>query len=410
MHVELDSTSKQTSESSRAASCIVCGANTTEVFHHIERVPVQCNVLWTSRSEALNAPTGSITLGFCSSCGHIFNVDYDPEIMEYDPRYENSLHFSARFRAYANALIRELDDLYSLSGKHVVDVGCGRGDFLKSLCAETKCSGYGFDQSYEPEWFDISHGDGLIEFFPEFYDESFAHVPVNLLTCRHVLEHIENPYSFVSMIRNTLGNRNQVDLFFEVPNALYTLRQLGIWDIIYEHVSYFTEGSLTTLFNRVGFDVRRVNPAFEGQFLALHAHHDSTTELANSEGIDHTTMLDLTDDVRRFQDRYKAKIDEWSDVLRSVQQSGNRMVIWGSGSKGVTFLNSLGITWSIPYAVDINPRKHGLFIPGTAQQVVPPEFLGEFRPDIVVIMNRIYEDEIRSQLRALGLTTEVLSA
>jgi len=81
-------------------------------------------------------------------------------------------------------------------------------------------------------------------------------------------------------------------------------------------------------------------------------------------------------------------------------------VIWGAGAKGVTFLNTLNLRDQIEYAVDVNPRKHGMFIAGTGQQIVPPEVLRDYQPDVVIVMNPLYEHEIQQIAKNLGITIE----
>jgi hypothetical protein len=107
--------------------CIACRSKNVTPFFEIARAPVQCNALWPTYESALDAPVGEIRLGFCSACGHISNLAYNPSLMQYTQAYENSLHFSPRFREYLDELIAELDRTYSLQGKRVLDVGCGSG-------------------------------------------------------------------------------------------------------------------------------------------------------------------------------------------------------------------------------------------------------------------------------------------
>ena len=77
-------------------------------------------------------------------------------------------------------------------------------------------------------------------------------------------------------------------------------------------------------------------------------------------------------------------------------------------SKGVAFLTTLGQSIDdIAYAVDINPIKHGTFMAGTGQEIVAPEFLREYRPDVVVIMNPVYRAEVTADLSALGLSPQI---
>ena len=56
--------------------------------------------------------------------------------------------------------------------------------------------------------------------------------------------------------------------------------------------------------------------------------------------------------------------------------------------------------------MDINPRKQGMYVAGTGQQIVPPEFLKYYQPDVVIVMNPIYESEIRQIIEGLGPRVE----
>lgn len=74
----------------------------------------------------------------------------------------------------------------------------------------------------------------------------------------------------------------------------------------------------------------------------------------------------------------------------------------------MAFLTTLGQTLDdIAYAVDINPIKTGTFMAGTGQEIVAPSFLQEYRPDVVIIMNPVYLDEITRDLHAMGLSPEI---
>jgi SAM-dependent methyltransferase len=388
--------------------CIVCGSGDVDIFFVIERVPVQCNVLWPTRGEALNAPVGTIRLGFCNCCSHIANVAFDPNSMDYTEHYENSLHFSPRFQTFLDYLIQRLDSEFELRGKHVIDVGCGKGEFITALCERTGCFGVGFDKSYA---LNEANGHAIpaeARFVVDFYGERYAEYPVDLITCRHVLEHIDRPYEFIAMIRRVVGDRTSVGVYFEVPDALFTAQHLGIWDIIYEHVSYFTRHSLVTLFEREGFTVTDVSSVFDGQYLCLSAAAHAPAEQNSFAGTDE--ISEIRGDVTAFRQRYDAKLLEWKRAMEEIRRSRSKAVVWGTGSKGATFLNAVGVTDEVRYAVDINPRKAGKFVPGTGQEVVSPQFLEQYRPDVVIVMNPIYEAEIRGMLASLQVHAEVLIA
>ena len=82
-------------------------------------------------------------------------------------------------------------------------------------------------------------------------------------------------------------------------------------------------------------------------------------------------------------------------------------VIWGSGSKGVSFISNLALGDELAAAVDINPHKWGKYMVGSQHEIVSPEALRSIQPELVVAMNPIYLDEIASTLAEVGVTTDL---
>ena len=128
--------------------CVVCGSADVEELLEIAGVPVFCNQVCQTSEEARSVPRANMQLLGCTECGHVFNAKFDPALVEYSPDYENSLHFSAKFESFADEIVAKLDSRWSLRGKTIVEVGCGRGDFLKKLCSHEGTQGFGFDKSY----------------------------------------------------------------------------------------------------------------------------------------------------------------------------------------------------------------------------------------------------------------------
>ena len=73
------------------------------------------------------------------------------------------------------------------------------------------------------------------------------------------------------------------------------------------------------------------------------------------------------------------------------------------------FFSTLDVGPAIEYVVDINPHKHDMYHASSGHQIVSPAFLKDYRPDLVIVMNSIYQDEIRGDLAAMGLDPEVMA-
>lgn len=374
-----------------------------EVFWEARDLPVFCNVLCASRAEALAVPRGDMRLTYDAESGLVRNAAFDPARMDYDARYENSLHFSPRFQAYADALVAELVERHGLRGKDILEIACGQGDFLSALCRAGGNRGVGFDPAFDPRDAALAEGVRVVQ---EYYAPRHAEVPADFICCRHALEHIAEPVAFLRELRRTVGARRDTTIFFEVPNGLYTLRELGIWDLIYEHCTYFVPESLAWCFTQAGFAVTEQREVFDGQFLTIearaanHVVHDAPGARARR----------TADYVRAFAEAYREKVQTWRERIAAWRAAGRKAVVWGSGSKGVTFLNVIQPEGVIDRVVDINPRKQGKFVAGTGQPIVAPAALAENPPEVVIVMNAIYLDEIRAALAGLGVAAEVLAA
>lgn len=387
--------------------CPACGSLDVSVFCQMKDMPVHCTVLLSARDEALQYPRGDIVLGFCQCCELIHNLAFDPELVAYSTEYENSLTFSPLFNTYLQDLVHNLINRYHLYGKDIIEIGCGSGDFLTMLCEAGGNRGVGFDPSYEAG----RNGGGAVAnltFIQDYYSERYDAYRGDLVCCRQTLEHIQNPVQLLATVRRSIGAQQRPVLFFEVPNAMHTLRESAIWEVIYEHCSYFTPGSLSRLFKSCGFEIIDVAEAFHGQYLSIEAlpmKGEPEAGLARESDFEETAR-----GVLGFAEHYENKLQTWGEELARIERNGQRCVVWGAGARGVTFLNMLKDQDTIDYVVDVNPLKHNMYIAGTGQQIVPPEFLRDYQPQVVIVMNPIYEPEIQRAIDALGLTTEIICA
>ncbi|RMH01022.1 MAG: methyltransferase domain-containing protein [Chloroflexi bacterium] len=389
-----------------AINCPGCESEKLSLFYVAEDVPVHSVLLMLTRLEAVTYPRGNIHLAVCQECGFITNIAYEPALNEYSPRYEATQSYSPTFNTFHRQLARHLIERYDLRGKDVIEIGCGQGEFLTLLCEMGDNRGVGFDPAFRPYEMNSSAAD-RIEFISDFYSEKYADYHGDFVCCKMTLEHIPKTAEFVSMVRRSIGSKTDTIVFFQVPNATRILRDVAFWDIYYEHCSYFTPGALARLFRLCGFEVIDLAAEYDNQYLMIEARptqRPSSRLLPQEEPV--TQVLQ---DVSHFSTYYPLQISRWRRVLDEIQEKGERAVIWGAGSKGVSFLTTLKVTDEIGYGVDINPKKKGTFMPGTGHEIVLPEFLQTYQPDVVIVMNPVYCDEIQADLERLGVSARLLT-
>ncbi len=382
-------------------ACPACLGTDTVAFHHERSIPTNSCLLLEDRSAAEGYPTGDMDLCFCRTCGFVFNAAFDVALSEYSARYEETQGFSEKFNEFARELAQRWVDQYDLEGRTVLEIGCGKGEFLEMMCEAGVGRGIGIDPSAHPERRTTAAAQ-RIEWITDFYSEEYSHLQADAVVCRHTLEHIAPVREFMEMVRRSIGDRLDTIVLFELPDVRRVLEEVAFWDVYYEHCSYFSAGSLVRLFRSTGFEVLNASLDYEDQYLLIEARPSADTPAPGDPLPIEDDMGPMAAAVEHFSKAYTEQIDHW----RTELGERDRSVIWGGGSKGVAFLTALA-DGRIEYAVDINPHKHGMFMAGTGQEIVDPDLLREYDPELVIVMNPVYVDEIRVRLNALGLSPEV---
>ncbi|MBA2336248.1 MAG: methyltransferase domain-containing protein [Acidimicrobiia bacterium] len=380
-------------------ACPACGAAGLEPFHTQHGVPTNSCLLVDTEDEARRFPTGSLRLGFCPRCGFITNSSFDPTKAEYSGRYEETQAFSPRFREFARGLAADWVERHRLTGGTVVEIGCGKGEFLVMMAEAGIGRGIGVDPGVHPERID-PRWDGTLDWIAGRFDAGFGPIEGDAVVCRHTLEHIVPVGDFVREVRAAIGDRLDTAVLFELPDTTRVLDDMAFWDVYYEHCSYFTAGSLARLFASCGFEVDDVRLAYDDQYLLLEARPVA----GSGGGWSQDDVAATSAGVDRFAAGYAGITREWT---ARVNAAGGTTVIWGGGSKGVAFLNAIDAP--IAAAVDVNPHKQGTFIAGTGHPVIAPAELVTVDPALVVAMNPIYLEEIAADLRRHGLSPELVA-
>lgn len=385
------------------ATCVACDAPALQQFHAVDGVPVNSCLLVADEVSARSFPRGDLRLAWCTECGFITNTAFDPARSRYSSDYEETQGFSPRFREFIADLSRDWVDRFSLRGGHVVEIGCGKGEFLVELLRAGVATGVGIDPGVHPERVPDDVSD-RVRWVPGFFPHDLPELVADAVVCRHTLEHIGPVRHFLQEVRAAIGDRRGTAVLFELPGTQHVLDQAWFWDTYYEHCSYFTAGSLARLMRRTGFEVLDVRDAYDGQYLLVEAMPSDVP--APGRPLPVEDDLDaIARGAEHFARSYGVVVERWRGRVREVAQNGGRVVIWGSGSKGVAFLAALGDdAQHVTAAVDINPFKHGRWMAGTGHRIVAPKELVDLRPTLVVAMNSTYLAEIGDDLADLGLS------
>lgn len=393
------------SPSSERCICPNCETGEMSLFYEVNNIPVHSVLLMPTRERARSYPRRDLKLGFCADCGFISNTAFDPSVHEYSMSCEESQGFSPTFNAFAKGLAQRWVEQYQLQGRSVLEIGCGKGEFLALLVEMGMADGIGMDPAFIPGRLETPVASRL-NFIQDFYSERYTYLSADVVCCRHTLEHISPTSEFMRTVRRTIGDRKDTLLLFELPDVHRVLREAAFWDIYYEHCSYFTTGSLARLFRKHGFDLLELELEYDGQYIVIAGRPSNDGRPLSLDG--EADLAAITQVVADFPERFRGAKESWISRLNKLRSQGKRVIVWGGGSKAVSFLTTLGLDEQIDFVVDINPYKHGKFVPGTGHAVRSPETLRQLPPDCVILMNPVYEEEVRRMLESMQLSPEII--
>jgi hypothetical protein len=375
-------------------ACAACFGGGLVGFYESRSIPVQSTVLLDDETSARSFPSGDLLLAFCARCGLIQNVLFDEGLVDYSLPTEESQAFSETFQTFARGVAESLVSQYSLTGRHVSEIGCGKGDFLALMDAAGIGSGHGIDPGYLPN----RELDGLnLTFNKGFYGPT-TRLSADLFVARHFMEHMPNVHDYFSWMAQDMARSGEAALYVEVPDTTRVLKEGAFWDIYYEHCSYFTESSMVSAMRCAGLSPHSVELGFEGQYLMARA-------LSGSVRQPHEADADLFHLIPEFVSSVAGMIDRWIERIQGHLDRGDSVAVWGGSSKTVSFLTALGLDGIT--VVDINPHKQGKWLPTAAVEVLNPTELVDINPALVVPMNPIYVQEITNSLHEMGLRPKV---
>lgn len=391
------------------AGCPACGEPAPAPFIQLTGLPVHGTAVFATPDDARAVATGDQELALCGRCGVVFNRAFDPALLDYTGAHEESQHASPRFAAYAAELAARWVHQHHLGGGHVVEVGCGAGDFAVELLRAGVGQVTGIDPHFGPDRVppDLA---GRLRAVPAFFTPDLVAPGTRAVVCRHTLEHIPALAEFGADILAGMRASGVPAFLAEVPDLGRILADGAFWDLQYEHCSYFTPATLAGYLERIGFRVSQTLRTYADQYIVAEAAPADPPRATAGAAL--TAELDRLHRLcAEFAAQTSRRIAHWGGWLDTRSAAGDRVVVWGGGAKGLTFLNMLAAhAGPVAAVVDINPGLQRHYIGGLGLPIVAPHDLVPAPPRAVLLMNPIYEREVRAMLDDLGLDgTELLT-
>lgn len=310
----------------------------------------------------------------CSGCGL---VQLDSAPVPYFRDVIRAAAVSEEMAAFRRAQFDDFVRRHALRGKKVVEIGCGRGEYL-TLLRNCGVEAHGLEAAPAAAAHCRSTGLTVAKGFVKSRAYRIPGAPFDAFLMLNYLEHLPAPNTVFAGIRANLreGGLGLV----EVPNFDMIVRRELFSEFIPDHLTYFTAATFRSTLEINGFEVLECREVWHDYILSAVVRRRGSVDLTALE----RRQEGLTRDISAFLDRHPA----------------GRVAVWGAGHQALALLSLAGMTGRVRYVVDSAPFKQGCFTPATHLPIVAPGQLDIDPVDAVIVMAASYSDEVTAGLRA----------
>lgn len=356
--------------------CIACGGDLyRESLYEFQNMPQGAQVM--PRAQELKDDNSmSFKLMQCKYCG-LVQLSVDPILY-----YRNAIRVGNMTKTMVELRRKEfqlLIDQYGMAGKNVIEIGCSTGEYV-ALMSEYGIKAYGLEHSVDSCRIAEAKGVSVFHGYIEDANYQISDFCFDGFVCYNFLEHQPRPLEFMRGIYHNLCE----DAYgiITVPSFDYMMENSGLYEVIRDHISYFTKDTFQAVLYQGGFEVLDVSIINHDTLCAI-VHKKSLHNLENQRKI------------------YRELIGSINDFVQNSLKNKERIAVWGASHQCFTVLAESDLGKHIEYIIDSSPIKQGRYSPVTHVQIVDPAFAFSKRVDSIIIMAPGYAKEIKETIISL---------
>lgn len=345
----------------------------------------------------------SLSLHQCETCGL---VQFDCEPVAYYKDVIRSGGFTTTMVNLRRSQYRHFIEAYHLEGKKLIEVGCGQGEFL-SVLSEFPVKAYGIENRESLVRLARERGLAVWKQFAEkgevlAPDDGSASGPYDGFLSFNFLEHQPDPVGMLRCIADNLSEEG-VGLI-TVPSLEYILEHDGYYELIRDHLAYYTFDTLRFTVETAGFQVleeEMVNRDTLSVIVRKRKQADGQpVSDSQRSAVDVSGLKESLDTIGR----------EMGELTEDLNDRGKKLAIWGASHQGFTLASTTAVGRFAGYIIDSAPFKQGKYAPASHLPIVAPDHYHTDPADAILIVAPGYTDEIAGIIQEkFGRNVEILA-
>lgn len=320
-------------------------------------------------------------------CEHCGLVQFDCPPVSYYQDVIRSGGFSTTMVELRRSQYQHLIGTYHLEGKKFIEVGCGQGEFLGVL-TEFPVKAYGVEHREDLVQLACGRGLNVSQGFAEKNSKTLgADAPYDVFLSFNFLEHQPFPGEMLDCISRNLTEGGMG--LITVPSLEYILQYDGYYELIRDHIAYYSFETLRYLLERHGFQVLE----------EVLVNRDTCSVIVR-KAVPSGTPSYVPVDLKGLEASRTVISEELRNLSETLKSQGETLAIWGASHQGFTLAATTCLGTEAAYIIDSAPFKQGLFAPASHLPIVAPDHYAEHPVDVILIVAPGYTKEIAKTIRS----------
>ena len=391
-----------TNEYTVITKCRICSNNSVNEILKLEPQYIATTFVTDNENNPMAKIKIPLTLILCKKCGLVqLKETVRPDLLYKNYFYRTAINETMK-RDLQDVVNYAVENVKTESNDVVVDIGANDCTMVSMYPDHLKR--FGIEPATNIDWSNVSESITVVNdyFSKDIVLKATNYKKAKIISATAMFYDFDDPNVVTKDIKDILHEDGVCVI--QVSYLLDTIRDMNFYDVVHEHLEYYSLKSINYLMERNGLKVIDATTNFVngGSLRVLVTHKDSRRPKSKryQEILDEEEKWNLEelDTYVQYEHKIKDIIKKSRKFIVNEIENGGTVIGLGASTKGNVLLQICRIGKDLlPYISDRNKEKVGLRTLGTDIEIISEEKARKINPSAMLVIPWNFKEEILSR-------------
>ena len=391
-----------TNEYTVITKCRICSNNSVNEILKLEPQYIATTFVTDNENNPMAKIKIPLTLILCKKCGLVqLKETVRPDLLYKNYFYRTAINETMK-RDLQDVVNYAVENVKTESNDVIVDIGANDCTMVSMYPDHLKR--FGIEPATNIDWSNVSESITVVNdyFSKDIVLKATNYKKAKIISATAMFYDFDDPNVVTNDIKDILHEDGVCVI--QVSYLLDTIRDMNFYDVVHEHLEYYSLKSINYLMERNGLKVIDATTNFVngGSLRVLVTHKDSRRPKSKryQEILDEEEKWNLEelDTYVQYEHKIKDIIKKSREFIVNEIENGGTVIGLGASTKGNVLLQICRIGKDLlPYISDRNKEKVGLRTLGTDIEIISEEKARKINPSAMLVIPWNFKEEILSR-------------